>query len=168
MRIGKNFLTEGNMQHHAATGAWTQDWLWGLALIVASAVLHAFGLMVIAVGMRRALDVVARVRALRPLERFAAVIAATSLTLVLLHGLEAAVWASMLVWLGACANFDSAIYFSLQMATTLGTDVVQLADHWKLMGPLEGISGMLMFGLSTAFLFAVMQRAWPFPERKSG
>ena len=154
------------MQHHVVTGAWTNDWLWGLALIVTSAVLHAFGLMMIALGMQQALDVVARVRVLRPLERFAAAIAATSLLLVVLHGLEASIWAGMLVWLDACPDFKAAIYFSLQMATTLGPDVVQLADQWKLMGPLEGISGMLMFGLSTAFLFAVMQRAWPFPDRR--
>lgn len=151
------------MQPHVSTGAWTDDWLWGMSLIVASAVLHAFGLMMIALGTQKALDVASRVRALGPHQRFAGAIAATSLALVLLHGLEAAVWAGTLVWLDACPNFKSAMYFSLQMATTLGTDLVQLADHWKLMGPLEGINGMLMFGLSTAFLFAVMQRAWPFP-----
>ena len=50
------------------------------------------------------------------------------------------------------------------MVTTLGADVVLLEDRWKLMGPLEAISGMLLFGLSTAFLLAVMQRVWPFPQ----
>ena len=154
------------MQHHLAAGEWTNDWLWGLALIVTSAMLHAFGLMVIAHSMQKALHVAERFRSVRPLERFAAAIAATSLALVILHGLEAALWAVVLVWLDACPNFKSAIYFSLQMATTLGADVVQLADPWRLMGPLEGICGMLMFGLSTAFLFAVMQRAWPFPGRR--
>lgn len=149
-------------------GAWTSDWLWGLVLVVTTALLHAFGIMVIALSMQKALDFAERFRALRALERFSAAIAAASLSLVVLHGLEAILWATVLVGVGACPNLKSAIYFSLQMETTLGTDVVQLADHWKLMGPLEGISGMLMFGLSTAFLFAVMQRAWPFPNRPPG
>jgi hypothetical protein len=155
------------MQHHLTAGEWTNDWMWGVLLIVASAMMHAFGLMVIALGVQKALDIAERFRSLRPLERFSAAIATTSLTLVILHGLEAALWAAVLVWLGACPDYKSAIYFSLQMATTLGADVVQLTDNWKLMGPLEGISGMLMFGLSTAFLFAVLQRAWPFPTRSS-
>ena len=30
------------------------------------------------------------------------------------------------------------------------------------MGPLEAVSGMLLFGLSTAFLLIVLQRVWPF------
>jgi hypothetical protein len=36
------------------------------------------------------------------------------------------------------------------------------------MGPLEAIGGMSLFGLSTAFLFAVMLRAWPFPQMIRG
>jgi hypothetical protein len=32
------------------------------------------------------------------------------------------------------------------------------------MGPLEAVSGMMLFGLSTAFLLAIMQRIWPFPQ----
>lgn len=54
------------------------------------------------------------------------------------------------------------MFFSLQMITTLGADVVFIDTRWKLMGPLEAMSGMLLFGLSTAFLLAVLQRAWPF------
>jgi hypothetical protein len=54
------------------------------------------------------------------------------------------------------------------MVTTLGSSVVELGDRWKLMGPLEAIGGMLVFGLSTAFLFAVMLRVWPFPQTIRG
>jgi hypothetical protein len=41
--------------------------------------------------------------------------------------------------------------------TTSGSDIV-LPARWKLLGPLEAVCGMLMFGLSTAFIFAVIQR----------
>jgi hypothetical protein len=153
------------MQHHLAAGEWSRDWLWGLALTVTSTMLHAFGLMMIAVSMEKISEVTERIRPSHPLERFAAAMAGASMSLVVLHGVEAALWAVVLVWLDACPNFRSAIYFSLQMATTLGTDTVQLSDPWRLMGPLEGISGMLLFGLSTAFLFALMQRTWPFPPK---
>lgn len=39
----------------------------------------------------------------------------------------------------------------------LGSDIV-LPPQWKLLGPFEAVSGMLMFGLTTAFIFAVIQR----------
>jgi hypothetical protein len=55
----------------------------------------------------------------------------------------------------------NAVFFSLQMITTLGADIVSIEVRWKLMGPLEAMSGMLLFGLSTAFLLAVLQRTWP-------
>jgi hypothetical protein len=47
------------------------------------------------------------------------------------------------------------------MITTLSADIVSIDVRWKLTGPLEAMSGMLRFGLSTAFLLAVLQGAWP-------
>jgi len=35
-----------------------------------------------------------------------------------------------------------------------------LEDHWQLMGAMEALNGALLFGLSTAFLFGVIQRVW--------
>jgi hypothetical protein len=90
-----------------------------------------------------------------------AVIGITALLLAVLHGLEASLWAVSYVWLGASPDFTNAVFFSLQMITTLGADIVSIEVRWKLMGPLEAMSGMLLFGLSTAFLPAVLQRAWP-------
>ena len=88
--------------------------------------------------------------------------------LAVLHGLEAALWAIVYVWLGALPDFSHAVYFSLQMVTTLGADVVAMDPRWRLIGPLEAIGGMLLFGLSTAFLFAVLQRIWPSPSGTKG
>jgi hypothetical protein len=33
-----------------------------------------------------------------------------------------------------------------------------MSPFWKLLGPLEAADGMLLFGVSTATIFAVMQR----------
>jgi hypothetical protein len=33
-----------------------------------------------------------------------------------------------------------------------------MTPSWRLLGPLEAANGMLMFGVSTAIIFAVMQR----------
>jgi hypothetical protein len=35
-----------------------------------------------------------------------------------------------------------------------------LEPHWRLIGALEGMDGMLLFGISTAYIFAIMQTYW--------
>ena len=42
--------------------------------------------------------------------------------------------------------------------TTLGYGDLIMTPSWKLLGPMEAADGMLMFGVSTAILFAVIQR----------
>jgi hypothetical protein len=41
-----------------------------------------------------------------------------------------------------------------------------LQRHWRLMGALEAADGMLLFGISTAFVFAMMQVYWPMLSRR--
>ena len=35
-----------------------------------------------------------------------------------------------------------------------------LEQHWRMMGALEAANGMLLFGISTAYIFALMQVYW--------
>jgi hypothetical protein len=44
--------------------------------------------------------------------------------------------------------------------TALGYGYVVLPPPWRILGPLVAISGTLMFGCSTAFLFLVLQKVW--------
>jgi hypothetical protein len=58
---------------------------------------------------------------------------------------------------GAVADISAAIYSSAGSYTTSGSDIV-LPPQWRLLGPFEAVDGMLMFGVSTAFIFAVVNR----------
>jgi hypothetical protein len=80
-------------------------------------------------------------------------------TLVALAGhlVEIGLWAFALDVCGAVRDISSAIYSSAGSYTTSGSDIV-LPPQWKLLGPFEAVAGMLMFGVSTAFIFAVIQR----------
>ena len=49
--------------------------------------------------------------------------------------------------------------YSLGAITSDGSNLV-LDDHWSLMGAVESLNGILLFGLTTAFLFAMIQEAW--------
>jgi hypothetical protein len=51
--------------------------------------------------------------------------------------------------------------YSLGAMTTYGSANVSLPDRWQLMGALEALDGVLLFGLTTAFLFAIIQRIRP-------
>jgi hypothetical protein len=44
--------------------------------------------------------------------------------------------------------------------TTRGASGLTLPSHWQMMGALEAVDGMLLFGVSTAFVFAVIQAYW--------
>ena len=55
-------------------------------------------------------------------------------------------------------NFAPAFYHSALNYTSLGYGDVVMSSSWRLLGPLETADGMLMFGVSTAMLFAVIKR----------
>jgi hypothetical protein len=40
---------------------------------------------------------------------------------------------------------------------TRGASGFMLQPHWQMLGALEAADGMLLFGISTAFIFTVMQ-----------
>jgi hypothetical protein len=88
-------------------------------------------------------------------------IGALGLLLVVLLGIEAAVWAAAYLWLGALDSPEDAILYSVDSMTTRGASGLMLERHWRMMGALEGADGMLLFGISTAFMFAVLQAFWP-------
>jgi|SRR6516162_1041987 hypothetical protein len=65
-------------------------------------------------------------------------------------------WAAALLACGAMSSFDTAWYVSAQNYTALGYGDILLPERWRLLGPLEAINGLLLVGLSTALMFAVM------------
>ena len=74
------------------------------------------------------------------------------------HLLEIALWAVLFVICGEFADFGTAYYHSAVNYTSLGYGDMIMSPSWKLLGPLETANGMLLFGVSTAMIFAVIQR----------
>ena len=50
--------------------------------------------------------------------------------------------------------------YSISVMTTVGGTNLHLEPGWQLMGPLEALDGWILFGLTAAFLFALIQRLW--------
>ena len=91
---------------------------------------------------------------------FIITISMVGLALIVLHGIEAALWAAMYVQLGALNSFGDAIFYAIDAMTTRGASNLALQENWQIMGALESADGVLLFGMSTAFMFAAMQRGF--------
>ena len=74
------------------------------------------------------------------------------------HMVEVAVWALLFMICGEFQDFVAAYYHSAVNYSTLGYGDVIISPSWKLLGPLEAADGSLMFGVSTAMVFAVILR----------
>lgn len=74
------------------------------------------------------------------------------------HFVEIALWALSFVLCGEFSNFAAALYFSGNTYTTLGDSTTVLSARWRMLVPIEAANGMLMFGVSTAIIFAVILR----------
>ena len=74
------------------------------------------------------------------------------------HLVEIALWSVLFMMCGEFSEFAAAFDHSAVNYTTLGYGDVVMTPSWRLLGPLEAADGMLMFGVSTAMIFAVIQR----------
>jgi voltage-gated potassium channel len=96
-------------------------------------------------------------------------ILSTAIVLLLLHVLEAFCWALLYMQLPAQAGLKTlheAIYFSMVTFTTLGYGDITLSTDWQLLAGVEGMVGIVVFGLTTALLFAVIQKSWHVSKAK--
>ncbi|MCW3477728.1 hypothetical protein OL599_24545 [Rhodovastum sp. RN2-1] len=140
------------------------SWTWGLSLSALTIAIHTMGVVVMAL-----VGLVIRIRWLEPralglghvILIVIGVIGAVGLPLAVLHGIEAMIWAAAYVWLGAIDSPQDAILYSVDSMTTRGASGLTLQPNWRMMGALEAADGMLLFGISTAYIFAVMQAYWP-------
>ena len=138
---------------------WSAAWLWSLPLLVVTVVIHGFGLRMIDRRVSFVLDGGARNHLLRMAAWL--IMPVVALCAAILHGSEGTIWAATYLLLGAMPDKKSAMLYSMNAMTSYGHVDLRLAPHWQLMGALEALNGWILFGLTTAFLFTVMQKVWP-------
>ena len=142
-------------------GAWGLDWARSTPLIILTVVFHAYALGLLHKDISSRLWRLSRKENLRSLSfNPIYVIGATAFSLTFLHGLEALGWAVFYLLLGATPNYRSSVLYSMNAMTSYGHENLQLAPQWHLMGCLEALCGWILFGLTTAFLFTVVQKVW--------
>ena len=82
------------------------------------------------------------------------------LGIVLLHLIQVGLWGIVFWRASELPTLETAIYFSLTTYTTIGFGDVVLGPGWRLLAGLEGLTGLLLGGWSTAFVFAIVNRMY--------
>jgi hypothetical protein len=138
-------------------------WIGGLSLIAVTIAMHSIALAYIALLLvwLRKWGVHSNFSHRSAVWFVVLVLALTGATLAALHAAEAVVWSITYLWIGALGSWLDAVLYSIDSITTRGASGLHLAEEWTLMGALEAADGMLLFGISTAFVFAVLQQLWP-------
>ena len=123
-------------------------------LVILTLCLQCAGLVVLIRWLRGTMD--NRIHNSTPF-RFAALVTQSAAAVIVLHGLQVLLWASGYHWL-CLPSWDAAFYFSANSYVTVGYSDVVLPSNWRMLGPLERITGVLMCGVTVSFLFAIVKR----------
>jgi len=88
--------------------------------------------------------------------RFVVLMITLFAAILLLHVIQTSIWAMFYYTQELFSDFETSLYFSMVSFTTIGYGDVLLPRNWRLLGVIEGFSGVLLCGVSTAFIFAVV------------
>jgi ion channel len=91
--------------------------------------------------------------------RLVGVMIATVSVFMAAHIAEVIVWSLAYMMVGAAPPGTDFLYFAFVNYTTLGYGDVTPVERWQLLGPMTAMNGVLLFGWSTAVIFAVLRRA---------
>jgi hypothetical protein len=122
-------------------------------LVAATVFVHAAGLALL-------IKILLRAHA-RPPEQFWSItwaLIGVAWLLIFIHAAEIAVWALFYWWQECLPSIEAAFYFSGVTYATIGYGDLVLPERWRLLAPVEGLTGILMCGLSTGIFFVVVSR----------
>ena len=125
-------------------------------------------MMVVTTGVHSVFTVVAVVilnRRVHHRDRFhsyesLALISGTILMFFVAALIEVGIWAAAYLALGALHGVESALYYSMVTFTTLGYGDIILPERWRLLSSIEAANGIIMFGWTTAVVMAVVQQTF--------
>lgn len=123
-------------------------------MVVLTVVIHLIGLAFLA----RALRAGQRSSTMLKLAPITLLIAA-AIGLFLIHTIE--IWSYALLYLAlrAAPDFEQALYFSTVTYASIGYGDVLVAKPWRILGAIEGATGVIMLGWSTAFLVSLLAQS---------
>jgi len=125
-----------------------------VVLMTATLVIHTIGMAAFIHYVRARIE--RGIKGLSPLRGSILMVRFTT-AMIILHVLEILLWAGFFRWY-CFRSWEPCIYFSAASYSTVGYGDVLLPHVWRLLGPVEGIAGILMSGLSVSLLFVIATR----------
>jgi voltage-gated potassium channel len=130
--------------------------LLALALLAACVIVQSVGMLLLIHWLTR----VHHVLESPSVARRAGLLLRLFLWIVLLHLTQVSLWAVVFWQARALATLETAVYFSLVTYTTIGYGDVVLGPGWRVLAGIEGLTGIILVGWSTAFVFTVVNRMY--------
>lgn len=137
---------------------WEYDWAYGVPMMLLVTIFHVTCLVFLTYSLN---TLELGRNAPKSLAFFLFVSIYIAIVIIFLHGFEAMGWALLYVHLDALPNNRSAILYSLNAFTAYGHESMLLAPQWRLLGAIEAMNGLVIFGLTTAFVFAALTHFRP-------
>ena len=130
--------------------------LLALALLATCVIVQSLGMLVLIRWLSR----VRRVLESRSTYLRVALLLRLFVGIVLLHLVQVGLWAVVFWRAPELPNLETALYFSLATYTKLGFGDVVVGPGWRVLAGIEGLTGILLVGRSTAFVFAAVNRMY--------
>ena len=130
----------------------------GSLCLLLSALIHV---ATFTVGIPRIVGLSNATRSLRLFSRNVVLLSAGVGLLIVAHTITIWFWAITFFASGAFSDFASSFYFSTVTYTTLGYGDIVLDQSMRIFGSFAAITGLLTFGISTAFLVGFLVRILP-------
>ncbi len=130
--------------------------LLAMALLAACVIIQSLGMLLLIHWLAR----IRRVLESRSTPRRVGLLLRLFVWIVALHLMQVGLWAVAYWEAGLLPTAEAAIYFSLVTYTTVGFGDVVLGPGWRVLAGIEGLTGLLLVGWSTAFVFAIVHRMY--------
>ena len=135
----------------------TLQMLMGAVMVIGNIIFHVGFLIAVTRWIKK---FESRLNFLSEIAKAFVVVVMISLFVLLAHIIGIWIWAVIFMSVDIFSALEPALYFSTITSTTVGYGDLVLEDNWRLLGSFQGMCGIILFGISTAFLIAAFRRAF--------
>ncbi len=121
------------------------------AMVILTVAVHLIGLATLMRLLRSHTRLLRRMQ-IMPLT----LLLAATIGIFAIHTLEIWLFAVLYLQLHAFTQFEQSLYFSTVSYASIGYGDVLMPHDWRILGAIEGATGIIMLGLSTAFLISLL------------
>jgi hypothetical protein len=127
----------------------------GTALLGVCSILHV---ILVGVSVANLQHIGRRIQTYRVSIRLPIFVGMAFSMVVLSHTIQVWMWSAAFIWRDALPDWSTSVYFSMITYTTLGYGDVILAPDNRIFAAFAAFTGLLNFGVSTAFLVTLVTK----------